>query len=266
MKALRLRESKLKENHELIAASYNDLGIAFASSDKDKALDYYEKALKIYESLHGKDHPKIAIASDRTALLAGQSALLTFTLTESSVDFGVNDIAVSGGTLSGFSGSGTSYSAVFTPASGSTATATVSVASSTFADALGNRNADGAEADNQLSMQLNTVLPGISISSDKAVLGPNQSSTITFTLSEASSSFNAGDVAVTGGTLSAFTGSGSVYRATFTPTPGNTSPALVSVANNAFTNAAGNANADGQHAARRRAERHSAVHPLRSGQ
>jgi CHAT domain-containing protein/tetratricopeptide (TPR) repeat protein len=61
--ALSYREKLLPANHELIAASYNDLGLAYAGIDNDIALDYYEKALKIYEKLHGKEHPKIAIAS-----------------------------------------------------------------------------------------------------------------------------------------------------------------------------------------------------------
>lgn len=61
--ALSLRQKQLKENHELIAASYNDLGLTFTATDPDKALDYYEKALAIYQNLHGKQHPKIAIAN-----------------------------------------------------------------------------------------------------------------------------------------------------------------------------------------------------------
>ena len=62
MRALAIRLKFLKENNEWIAASYNDLGLAYSQIDNDKALEYYEKALKIYEKLHGKDHPKIAIA------------------------------------------------------------------------------------------------------------------------------------------------------------------------------------------------------------
>jgi CHAT domain-containing protein/predicted negative regulator of RcsB-dependent stress response len=62
-RALYLRQRQLKENHELIAASYNDLGLAFTATDPDKALEYYEKALVIYKNLHGKQHPKIAIAN-----------------------------------------------------------------------------------------------------------------------------------------------------------------------------------------------------------
>jgi tetratricopeptide (TPR) repeat protein len=61
--ALSLRQRLLKGDHELIAASYNDLGFAYGEIDNDKALDYYEKALTIYQKLHGKEHPKIAIAS-----------------------------------------------------------------------------------------------------------------------------------------------------------------------------------------------------------
>jgi CHAT domain-containing protein/Tfp pilus assembly protein PilF len=61
--ALTLRENKLKGSHELIAATYNDLGLVYLQSDKDKALDYYEKALAIYKQLHGNEHNKIAIAN-----------------------------------------------------------------------------------------------------------------------------------------------------------------------------------------------------------
>jgi len=62
MRALAIRQKYLKENNEWIAASYNDLGLVYSQIDNDKALEFYEKALAIYETLHGKDHPKIAIA------------------------------------------------------------------------------------------------------------------------------------------------------------------------------------------------------------
>ena len=61
--ALSLRQNKLKGSHELIAATYNDLGLIYLQSDKDKALDYYEKALAIYKQVHGNEHSKIAIAN-----------------------------------------------------------------------------------------------------------------------------------------------------------------------------------------------------------
>jgi tetratricopeptide (TPR) repeat protein len=73
--ALNLRLKKLDSNHELIAASYNDLGLCFARVDNDKALDYYEKALTIYQKLHGKEHPKIAIASINTGYIYNELEL-----------------------------------------------------------------------------------------------------------------------------------------------------------------------------------------------
>ncbi len=61
--ALTLRQNKLKGSHELIAATYNDLGLVYLQNDKDKALDYYEKALAIYKQVHGDEHIKLAIAN-----------------------------------------------------------------------------------------------------------------------------------------------------------------------------------------------------------
>lgn len=61
--ALAIRENLVKENSELIAASYNDLGLVYSTTNPDKALDHYEKALAIYERIHGKNHAKIAIAN-----------------------------------------------------------------------------------------------------------------------------------------------------------------------------------------------------------
>ncbi len=58
--ALSLRTSVLPENHELIAASYNDLGHTATATNPDKALDYFDKALEIYRALHGNEHIKIA--------------------------------------------------------------------------------------------------------------------------------------------------------------------------------------------------------------
>jgi len=61
--ALSLRQDKLPEAHELIAASYTDLGLVYSRIDVDKSFDNYEKATEIYEKLHGQEHPKFAIAN-----------------------------------------------------------------------------------------------------------------------------------------------------------------------------------------------------------
>jgi tetratricopeptide (TPR) repeat protein len=61
--ALQLREQLFGTDHEAVAAAYNDLGVVYSQIDKDRALEYYEKALAVYQKLHGMDHPKIAIGS-----------------------------------------------------------------------------------------------------------------------------------------------------------------------------------------------------------
>ncbi|MCK2097779.1 Ig-like domain-containing protein, partial [Thauera aromatica] len=151
----------------------------------------------------------------------------------------------SGGTLSGFTGSGTSYSATFTPTADSSTGASISVASDQFSDAAGNANADGTDTDNAVTMTVDTVRPTIAVTSDKTALKAGETATISFTLSEAVTDFTADDVTVSGGALSGFTGSGTSYSATFTPTADSSTGASISVASDQFSDAAGNANADG---------------------
>jgi hypothetical protein len=197
--------------------------------------------------------PTISVSSDKSSLSSGQTATITFALSEASTDFASSDVVVSGGTLSNFQGSGTSYTATFTPDANSTADSSLYVPSSSFSDAAGNTNTDGAQADNLVTLPTNTtvadtIAPTIAISSNKSSLSSGQSATITFTLSEASTDFTVADVAVSGGTLSNFQGSGTSYTATLTPNTNSTTNSTVSVASLKFRDAAGNLNNDGSDA------------------
>ena len=196
------------------------------------------------------DHtpPTVVVTSNKTTLASNGTATISFTLSEASVDFNAGDVAVAGGVLSNFQGSGVSYTATFTPSVGATG-AVVSVASDKFSDAAGNFNQDGADSNNQVFMLVgaassDTTPPTISISSDKGSLNAGESAVITFSLSESSNDFNAADVDVAGGVLSNFQGSGTSYSATFTPTAGATG-GVVYVDSNKFSDASGNLNQDG---------------------
>jgi len=142
-------------------------------------------------------------------------------------------------------GSGSSYTAIFTPTANSSAKSVVSIGSGRFSDNAGNFNADGAEANNTLTLMVDTILPIVALSSSKTSLKAGEAAAITFTLSETSTDFTAADVTVTGGTLSSFAGSGTSYTATFTPAPSSTGNGVVSVVSGKFSDAAGNFNADG---------------------
>ena len=114
--------------------------------------------------------PTVTISTNDSSLKIGDVAHLTFTLSEADANFSVNDIVVTGGTLSNFAGSGTSFTADFTPLSKSTTPATVDVAGATFTDAAGNDNL----ASPPLIMTVNTVSAATwSISGDTSVTEGN---------------------------------------------------------------------------------------------
>lgn len=83
----------------------------------------------------------------------GDTDTITFTLTEAATDFTVHDITVTGGTLTDFAGSGTSYTATFTPAANANGNATINIAAGTFTDAATNANTAATE----LALPYNTI-------------------------------------------------------------------------------------------------------------
>ena len=194
--------------------------------------------------------PTIAIATSATNLSAAQTATITFTLSESSSNFVASDVTVSGGTLSNFSGSGTTYTALFTPTANSTTSGVVRVASGVFSDAAGNVNADGSDTNNSVTMTVNTVpadttAPTIAVTSDKYSLVAGNLATLTFVVSEPTSNFTIADVLALGGSLSNFTGSDTTYTALFTLSSNSNINGSVSILSGVFSDPAGNLNADG---------------------
>jgi Ca2+-binding RTX toxin-like protein len=121
--------------------------------------------------------PAIALSTNKVSLHAGDTANITFTLSEVSTSFAVSDLTISGGTISSFAGSGTTYTALFTPTANSTTIGLVHVTTGVFTDAAGNANADGTDANNTVSMMVNTVPVAITLTNtlsvivDKGVLG-----------------------------------------------------------------------------------------------
>jgi hypothetical protein len=104
-----------------------------------------------------KTPPTISLSVDLLRLRQNQTAKILFELSEASSDFTLDDLSCSGGTLSGFTGNGTSYSVVFTPTTNSIADGIVSVASNKFSDAAGNFNVDGTDVDNSITISINTL-------------------------------------------------------------------------------------------------------------
>jgi subtilisin-like proprotein convertase family protein len=167
------------------------------------------------------------------ALSVGQTATITFATSEVVINFGPADVSVVGGFLSGFTGTGSVYTALLTPATGFEGTATITIAAGAFTDTAGN-GTPGAS----LAIPVDTRPPTLVITRPgSSPLAARQTATITFAVSESVTNFAAGDIGVDGGTLSGFTGAGGVYTALFTPAAGFEGTATIMVAAGAFTDA-----------------------------
>jgi Ca2+-binding RTX toxin-like protein len=105
--------------------------------------------------------PTVAITSNLNSLRIGETALISFSISENVSDFVAADVAVTGGTLSYFTGSGSAYAGIFTPALNFTGSASIKVASGKFTDSAGNANEDGAENNNNVSLSIDTQAPTV---------------------------------------------------------------------------------------------------------
>ncbi|WP_245823627.1 Ig-like domain-containing protein, partial [Photobacterium proteolyticum] len=133
--------------------------------------------------------PTVTISSNKSALKRGETATISFTLSESSSDFIKDDVTVVGGTLSALSGSGTSYTATFTPSEDNNVTATIDVVAGKFTDSAGNNNA----AATQETISVDTAVPTVAIS-DNTTGTATGDVTYTFTFSEDVTGFTADDI------------------------------------------------------------------------
>lgn len=165
---------------------------------------------------------------------------LTFTASDATTNFVEGDISVSGGSLSSFAAiSSTVYTATFTPTSTVEVT-TIDVAADTFTDSAGNGNT----AATQFNWSHDSDSPTVVISSttvDSGGTTESSSVAFTFTLSESSANFEEGDITITGGTLSDFSGSGVNYTAIVTPSL-TVSTVYLQIAIGQFSDTAGNTN------------------------
>ncbi|MFM2080438.1 MAG: hypothetical protein RLZZ219_1120, partial [Cyanobacteriota bacterium] len=104
----------------------------------------------------------------------------------------------------------------------------------------------GTALGSSFSYTLDTGAPTLTITSNRSSLKAGDTATITFSFSEdPGSSFawngSSGDITVSGGSLSAISGSGNTRTATFTPTANtNGGSASITVAAGSYTDAAGN--------------------------
>ncbi|WP_310451437.1 Ig-like domain-containing protein, partial [Sulfuritalea sp.] len=99
--------------------------------------------------------PTVTITSNDSSLTVGETATITFTLSAAATDFTAADITASVGSLGPLSGSGTTYTAPYTPPLNTEATtATIGVAAGTFTNAEAQNNSAGS-----LVLAVDTAVP-----------------------------------------------------------------------------------------------------------
>ncbi|MHC2433787.1 Ig-like domain-containing protein [Bradyrhizobium sp. USDA 4451] len=197
--------------------------------------------------------PTVSIAADRSALLAGQAALVTFTFSEEVASFALGDVTVHGGTLGhlvhvGINASGQDiYTAAFTPDESNTEAGSVQVTASSYTDVAGNAGA----ASNIVNFIGDTKAPTVSVAASPSTVLAGQTSVVTFTFSEHVAGFAIGDTVVAGGALSNLVHVGlnvsgqDVYTALFTPDITDVLAGSIRVTASSYADDAGNTGAAG---------------------
>lgn len=138
---------------------------------------------------------------------------VTATFSSSASGFTLGDVAVANGAVSGFSGSGSSYTFKVTPATAGAVTISVPAGAATDSTSLGN------SASNVLSVTyapVDTTPPSVVLATPAStVVAPFA---VTATFSENVTGLLASEFVVTNGAVTTLSSSGSVWSATVTPT------------------------------------------------
>ncbi|RWT66824.1 Ig-like domain-containing protein, partial [Aeromonas caviae] len=130
----------------------------------------------------------------------------------------------------------------FTPTPGYTGEASVTVKDGSYTDLNGNVGTGGSD-----DTAIDTQAPSVEVNIVDDQLTVGETSPVTFTFSEKVTGFELGDLTVVGGTVTGLTSSdgGKTWTGTFTPTPGYTGEASVTVKDGSYTDLNGNVGTGG---------------------
>jgi hypothetical protein len=183
----------------------------------------------------------IVVADNRLGI--GETTTVTITFSEAVSGFDLSDISVANGTLANLTSSdgGVTWTATLTPtANVNDATNLIIVDTAGVQDLAGNLGAGIAISNNYA---LDATRPTVEIVVANPHLGVGQTTTVTFTFSEAVSNFDLSDLSVTNGDLSNLSSSdgGKTWTATFTPTANVSDPSnFIALDTSNVTDLAGN--------------------------
>jgi hypothetical protein len=183
----------------------------------------------------------IVVADNRLGI--GETTTVTITFSEAVSGFDLSDISVANGTLANLTSSdgGITWTATLTPTANVNDTSNLIIVDTAgVQDLAGNLGASIAISNNYA---LDATRPTVDIVVANPHLGIGQTTTVTFTFSEAVSNFDLSDLSVTNGDLSNLSSSdgGKTWTATFTPTASVNDPSnFIALDTSNVTDLAGN--------------------------
>lgn len=178
-----------------------------------------------------------------TSLILGETTTVTFTFSEAVIGFTTHALTVPNGTLSGLSSSdgGFTWTATLTPNMNVEEKNNVITLDYSGVATSGGEAGTGTTTSN--TYDVDTIRPSVVITTSSPQIKINETTTVTFTFSEAVSGFTLADLIVPNGTLSGLVllPEGRLGTATFTPYMNINDPSnVITLDNTRLTDLAGN--------------------------
>ena len=165
-----------------------------------------------------------------------QPIACTAVFTRDVTGFTASSVTVTNATVSNVTGSESNYAFIVTPAPNFAGVTTIEILADACLDSEGFGNTDSS----QTSVNVDTVLPIVTLSSTAANPFNAPSFSVSAIVSRPVTGFSAAGIAIANGTLSNFTGSGTAYSFDITPTTDGV--VTINVNAGAATDAVGNVN------------------------
>jgi hypothetical protein len=194
--------------------------------------------------------PTATVVVADTALIIGETSLVTITFSEAVSGFTTADLTVANGTVTGLSSSdgGITWTTTFTPSTNVTDTTNLITLDNTgIFDLAGNAGSGTTDSNNYA---IDTQRPTATIVIADPNLSAGETSLVTITFSEAVSGFTNADLAVANGQLTSVSSSdgGITWTAIFTPTVGVKSATnVITLVGTGIADLAGNAGSGASH-------------------
>jgi Bacterial Ig-like domain/Secretion system C-terminal sorting domain len=214
-------------------AGQGTVGVSVPANLAEDAATNGNIATAVFSVSFDNAKPTVALATSAADPTNTAPLPISITFSESVTGFVLSDIDVTNGTAANFAGSGANYTATITPTG--QGLVTIRVDANVATDGAGNSNS----ASTDLTRVFDTSSPTVTITSSASNV-TNVAIPIIISFSESVTGFISGDITVTNGSVSNFSGNGASYSADIVPTSAGL--VTITIASGVATDLATNSN------------------------